>query len=64
VGDRSRSGERKRGRLRSFPKKGSHVLTLADRHELTISFKNPYYVINRALPNLTSGLHNEDLKDF
>jgi len=45
-------------------KKRSHVLTLTDRHELTISFKNPYYVINRALPNLTSGLHNEDLKDF
>ena len=35
------------------------MLTLADRHELTISFKNPYHVINRALPNLTSGLHNE-----
>jgi hypothetical protein len=37
---------------------------LTDRHELTISFKDPYHVINRALPNLTSGLHNEDLKDF
>jgi hypothetical protein len=29
-----------------------------------ISFMNLYHVINRALPNLTSGLHNEDLKDF
>jgi hypothetical protein len=45
-------------------KKRSHMLTLTDRHELMMSFMNSYRVIKRALPNLTSGLRSEDLKDF